>query len=438
MLAIGSGGCEEELTVADAPCHIINSTRFHVSLLQDSDAIKAPSRLAEFFRRIIQPALDKALSSYSSDDHDYRIDRLVIDLGDIDIYQPDRANSEKIIAITAKALRRLGKSEIFSAAPEVRLRRSFVEFLETGQLPWDTRIPTLASLEKDIQMLEVKEVGLLLEGLKPLLMRPAIRRRLLEQFSFSFLHWILQQMHPALAAVFSAVESRQRLVLSLFEKLDVQFQVAASLHPGSSPKAVAEAIQEQLIESRSGKKGPAAVAGDRIDPEEAEKVVFVSQAGVVLLHPFFIRFFDRRGLLDSGQDFKDAPCREKAVHLLHFLATGHERPEEPQTGIYKILCGLDIMGPVPKNLSLEPEDRDEAVHLLESAIEHWGRLKNTSPDGLRTSFLQRQGKLVRTTEDGWHLTVEQQSIDILLGTLPWNLSVIRFPWLTQPVQVDWA
>ncbi len=152
---------------------------------------------------------------------------------------------------------------------------------------------------------------------------------------------------------------------------------------------------------------------------------------------FYTRFFDRCGLLDAGQNFKNERCREKAIHLLHFLATGHEHPEEPQTGVYKILCGLDVRAPVAKKVDLDPDDRDEALRLLTSAIEHWSRLKSTSPDGLRTSFLQRQGKLTHT-RDGWRLTVEQHSIDILLGTLPWNLSVIRLPWLRQPVWVDWA
>ena len=52
-------------------------------------------------------------------------------------------------------------------------------------------------------------------------------------------------------------------------------------------------------------------------------------------------------------------------------------------------------------------------------------------------LIQRPGKL-RRSGTGWHLTVEQQSIDILLGTLPWGLSEIRLPWLEYPLRVDWA
>lgn len=56
--------------------------------------------------------------------------------------------------------------------------------------------------------------------------------------------------------------------------------------------------------------------------------------------------------------------------------------------------------------------------LLQTVIDYWEVLKSTSPDGLREGFLQRQGKLTRSGDRNWKLQVEQQAIDILLGSLP--------------------
>lgn len=421
--------------------HIVNSATFEVRLTRESEAFDSQARLADFFHQTFQPALDQALTAYACDG-DYRMDRLVIDIGAIDIFHPDPTLSEKIRAIIAYALQRLERSSVVSVVPEVRLRRSFIVFIQTGQIPWDATVDTLLSLEKDIEELKQEEVEPLIEEIRSLLSRPAIRRRLLTQFSISFVQWLLEKLQPALPAAFSAAAGHRYQDLSPHEQLDILLQAAGRLPPGSSIKTATEAIREQLTDVKREQNGWGAdeavpASDEAAAPEAAAKGIFVSQAGVVLLHPFFIRFFDRRGLLTADHLFKSRDCREKAIHLLHFLATGQEHPEEQHTTVYKVMCGLDIHEPVAKNVDLADEDRDEAMRLLESAIEHWNRLKKTSPDGLRTSFLQRHGKLTQTC-DGWRLTVEQQSIDILLRTLPWILSVIRLPWLKQPVQVDWA
>lgn len=435
----------------NAPCHIINKATFDATLSKENDAFKARAQLADFFRQHLQPVLDQALTAYAPEG-DYRIDRLVIDLGTIDIFHPDTAISQKILAIISNALQQLENPEVISVTPEEQLRRSFMEFLQTGQIPWDARIDTISTLEKSIQGLKPEAVAPLIEAVRSLLDRTDVRRRLLTQFGIPFMKWLLEKLQPALPAAFSAVSKHQAQDLGLDEQLEIQLQVAGRLPPGSSGRVTAEAIRAQITalmsETRKQEADEESLEMQNIDDvawvkdettasERPEKAVFVSQAGVVLLHPFFPRFFNRCGLLTADQRFLDRRCREKAVHLLHFLATGREHPEEPQTGVYKILCGFDIMAPVPKKVGLEPDDRDEAVRLLTSALEHWRRLKSTSPDSLRTSFLQRQGKLTHT-QDGWRLTVEQHSIDILLGTLPWNLSEIRLPWLRQPVWVDWA
>jgi hypothetical protein len=176
-----------------------------------------------------------------------------------------------------------------------------------------------------------------------------------------------------------------------------------------------------------------ALSNGRTDSWPQGEEIYVSCAGVVLLHPFLERFFKRLGLLERPADGWQA----RAAHLLYFLVSGREQPEEQETTLLKLLCGLQLDEPLVRELPLSPGEREEADMLLRAAISHWERLKNTSPDGLREAFLQREGRLAQE-EAGWRLTVEQRGVDALLGSLPWNLSTVRLAWMAAPLWVDWA
>ncbi|MEK7256408.1 MAG: contractile injection system tape measure protein, partial [Bacteroidota bacterium] len=55
---------------------------------------------------------------------------------------------------------------------------------------------------------------------------------------------------------------------------------------------------------------------------------YVQDAGVVILHSFLPAFFKAAGLLDERRQFQSEEARERAVHLLHFLACGREQAPE--------------------------------------------------------------------------------------------------------------
>jgi hypothetical protein len=165
--------------------------------------------------------------------------------------------------------------------------------------------------------------------------------------------------------------------------------------------------------------------------------LYVAHAGVVLLHPFLDRFFRTLGLVTEGRTLDATAHRVRATHLLYHLVTGREQPEEHETALLKVLSGLPLRYPLVRELSLAQEDREEAERLLRAAVSHWDRLKNTSPDGLREAFLQREGKL-STRPDGWRLVVEQRAVDVLLDSVPWSVSIVRLPWMASPLWVDWA
>lgn len=165
--------------------------------------------------------------------------------------------------------------------------------------------------------------------------------------------------------------------------------------------------------------------------------LLVSQAGLVLLHPFLPRFFKNTALVQEGDSQLAPSALERGAALLYFLATGREEPYEYELGLIKVLLGLHPEFPLPVGAGLvQPADGEEAETLLQSAIAHWGALRNTSVSGLRSTFLERQG-LLRDEGDFWKLHVEQGPFDVLLDRLPWSIGIVRLPWMKEAVYTEW-
>lgn len=166
-----------------------------------------------------------------------------------------------------------------------------------------------------------------------------------------------------------------------------------------------------------------------------EEGIYVFNAGLVLIHPFLPQFF-RNINLTVDNKFIDEFNHQKALHLLHFLATGQTNPDEHELFIAKILTDYPANRVVEKEMVLSENELAEANELLTAVVEHWKFLGNTSPDGLRASFLQRIGKIYSQSEQ-MRLLVESASYDMLLDRLPWNISLIKLPWMEKMLHVEW-
>jgi hypothetical protein len=175
--------------------------------------------------------------------------------------------------------------------------------------------------------------------------------------------------------------------------------------------------------------------GEDADHREDEHgdTLSIDTAGLVLLHPFLARFFTGLGI--AGEDAIARP--ERAVALLHFLATGRERAEEHELILEKLLCGIPIAVPVEPVEALTADEIEESAALLHAVIGHWSVLKDTGIDALRGAFLVRPGLLSWRGDGEWLLRVEPRGIDVLLDRLPWAISMIRLPWMRQMVHVEW-
>jgi len=175
----------------------------------------------------------------------------------------------------------------------------------------------------------------------------------------------------------------------------------------------------------------------RSDPIDELYPLLVQQAGLVLLHPYIVRFFENCGVKDTASDVLRSSALPRAATLLHFLATGRKDLYEFELGLIKTLLGLQPETPLLVCAGLlTQEDIEEAESLFQSVIGQWSVLKKTSIHGVRFSFIERPGML-RQEENGWRLNVERKPFDILLDQIPWSISIIKLPWMQQAILTEW-
>jgi Contractile injection system tape measure protein len=175
----------------------------------------------------------------------------------------------------------------------------------------------------------------------------------------------------------------------------------------------------------------------RVISTSDEFPLLVNYAGLILLHPFINAFFEATGVKETHSPQIANNQLARAAALLHWLATGAAELHEYELSFIKILLGLSPTTALSVGSGLVLEtDRTEAETVLQSVLNYWTVLKSTSMYGLRSSFLQRSG-LLHKTENGWRLQIEQQSFDMLLEHLPWNISVIKLSWMQDPLYTEW-
>ncbi len=178
--------------------------------------------------------------------------------------------------------------------------------------------------------------------------------------------------------------------------------------------------------------------------------LYLANAGLILLWPFLPHLFETLGLIGKkGDRFilqaksdlieknKSVPfIFERAVHLLQYLVDESSESPEHLLPLNKLLCGLDLMEPVSASIDISEQEKAECEKLLTAVIQHWTALKNTSIDGLRRAFLQREA-ILRVRDGGWLLQVERATHDILLDNIPWSTRLIKLPWMEELIYVEW-
>ncbi|MEO6548950.1 MAG: contractile injection system tape measure protein [Ferruginibacter sp.] len=192
-----------------------------------------------------------------------------------------------------------------------------------------------------------------------------------------------------------------------------------------------ETVKPSMDEGISNRKNVGDFSKDIA--EELKNGIYINNAGLVIAASFLPLFFERLLIAkdDSILDFDAAVC------LTNFLATGNETMAEFELVLPKILCGLSPDSVINTNIEFNDAWKKEAEDLILSIIEYWSILKNTSVEGLRETFLQREGKLMHENGE-WLLQVAPKQFDMLLGQLPWNISIIKLSWMPEMLKTEWA
>ncbi|WP_348799264.1 contractile injection system tape measure protein [Flavobacterium adhaerens] len=167
--------------------------------------------------------------------------------------------------------------------------------------------------------------------------------------------------------------------------------------------------------------------------EVFKKGLYVQNAGLIIIHPFLIDFLKNCHLINNENTITD---KEMAAHILHYVATKKEQDYEHAMIFEKFLCGIPIHQPIRREITIDHLHKIQIEEMLQAVVQHWNALKSTSTDLLRNEFLQREGKL--DIQDGNpRLSVEKKTQDILLNKIPWNISVVKIPWIEKLIYTDW-
>jgi hypothetical protein len=462
------------------------------------DAFRTQHLAGPFFYRQLLPALEKIFDELSDDHQTISLDILQLDLGIIPVQDLEDMtwNNEWETILREQvntALREQGKNaNPQRVSAKANSCRQWLFYMEHGYLNWNAagfgekELPAvLEMLATDFSL--VQTLRKLLQNNQQALIR--IVRGHDENFLISLIEILtattqrdllqavneLIQLHSTLksessSAPIDAKQLRQQAWISVMqvtanEKPGLQtgmlvkqilitdealpsitigrlnqFQSLKIIYPVLKTVQVRQQMQDkkQHFEKEIGQqnqkvktKRDETLQPDIID----ENGIYISHAGIVLLHPFLSTFFNRLELTANGK-FHNTAAAEKAVHLLHFLATGRTGSEEHELAIPKLLCELPLQYALKEIIELTDKERQEADNLLAAAIDQWEKLKSISIDALRENFLQRGGKLY-TKNDLRYLQVEHGSLDVLLDYLPWTLSIVKLPWMKEMLRIEW-
>jgi len=192
--------------------------------------------------------------------------------------------------------------------------------------------------------------------------------------------------------------------------------------------------EERKLKPPAASENAEAMNDPEPTPDPADGIP-VRNGGLVLLWPFLGRLFSRLQLTD-GKNFVGDQELSRAIRITEYIVTGRTDMEEHQLALNKVLCGAPIDFEVPANIDVSTEEADLCGKMLQGVIRNWEKLKTTKPDTFRESFLRREAMLYRI-EERWELVVQRKAYDMLLDTLPWNISMIQLSWMPDRLVVQW-
>jgi hypothetical protein len=163
--------------------------------------------------------------------------------------------------------------------------------------------------------------------------------------------------------------------------------------------------------------------------------LYINNAGLCMLWPFLVSFFERLELVQNGR-FHNQAAKQCAASLLHYLSTEELNPPEYLLPFNKLLCAMEIDEVFDLATPLTIAQIEACDELLGAVIDNAPILNNMTVNGFRGSFLLRRGSL-SASAGGWLLRVERETYDLVLERFPWSWQWFKLPWMEHPIRVEW-
>jgi Contractile injection system tape measure protein len=450
--------------------HIIKKQILKIDLDNKLDAFRMQHGVAGFYQYEIIPVLEKVFNELSDEETIIAMDKIEIDLGVLTAIEVEKKTGIDIYkAISSQVREAIGNIKLTDhAAPSpliyskaLNIARQWLFYMQHGYLTWNTIVINDAWYRSVLEAFAVDfESAAALRRL--IISSQQSLNRIIYQHTENFLQTLMEiltaekqtnllSVANELVRISSSVSLVQnktpdQAVTVTREKIWALLLTAAA---GAEKHLTTERLREKILNrvtvdkiiqkdisaNKNSTEPASANTPADIFHQINEEGIFVQYAGLVLLHPFLHSFFKKLQLVKVAE-FVSTDAHQKAVFMVHYLATGSMQAEEYELVIPKLLCAYSFDETMPKHIELNEQEMAEANNLLEAAIAQWEILKNTSAAGLREGFLQRNGKLY-SKNDNLYLQMETNSIDIVLDYLPWNLSMIKLPWMKELLRVEW-
>ncbi|WP_114782555.1 contractile injection system tape measure protein [Botryobacter ruber] len=469
--------------------HIIRRQILEVSREGATDAFAFKEELSLFCTQKLLPAIEKVLDEKAPAGKVIKADSVVIEAGELPADNWEQVLCEKVVEQLADLFSSMGTSAVVGApgitatpVEELSEQENAVDiilyFLRTGVMPWNASVSSKADLQRLMETAGSKST--FLHQMKQLTnTEPQVLKRLVQQFEEPVLEKIMtlsgvrkslrekekkfltsllfllklppaeckQLLIQSLLAGALVQRSRHESALNpekfeeivfrhLFENLTAeQLQRAAKMlfYGSSKQEDSAKAIAAQVGAGKQTDKP--AFGKNLVSIKNKKQEYFVTNAGLVLLHPFLATLFENIGYTDKHV-WVSEEVQQRALGLSQYLVTGNEACPEFDLLLNKLLLGYPMHQSVNGNIVLSAFEKKEAQDLLQSVIRHWDALKNSSIEGLQSTFLQRDGK-VWFGDSKCYLKVAQKTVDILLNRLPWGISIVKTPWMDSMMHVEW-
>lgn len=479
--------------------HLIHRQILDLRYIDEGRAKAAMNQWSDRFQKEWMPVMEEVLDELDIDGKWIRLDRVEIDLGKIrENLSPEIFRQKLKEALKTQLLKQIPRNQIprptedrseFLFPQDDRKPLELLDYLlRNGRKPWWASHSNKEGIRSLIQKLIAEKSRELLAWLQSESFTPAMLFRLvkhlkwdeiLKLISFAFPEKLKESLAlreglvSALSPeIYPKNELEQKLVRFILEAF--YSALLAELIPNAfktisnkrvlenvwakwtqtpsfkkaSPNSETQTKTQQLVkflesvkigypESQSSKPDSIKKASQTFHSEKLvlDETILISNSGLVLTSPFLPFFFKGLGLIENKQ-FVSPESQNRAVLLLQALLDDSYEYEESDMLLNKILCGLEPSEPIEVSFSPTETEKEEIKNLLDSMVSQWAALKSTSGESMAKGFFPREGSLKRI-DKGYQLTIPRISIDILLNRLPWTISIIKLPWMNEPLFTEW-